>query len=106
MSRRALIAISAGAALAVIAISVGVYVVLSDERVPPGTGDFIAYSCKERKNVWYAVCVMKVDGSEKRRLTDRLTTTDPRGLRTVVRSPSRATRTSVNPRRSPTTTCS
>ena len=45
--------------------------------LPPGTGDFIAYSCKERKNVWYAVCVMKVDGSEKRRLTDRLTTTDP-----------------------------
>jgi Tol biopolymer transport system component len=77
VSRRALIAISAAAAVAAIAISVGVYVVLSHERVPPGTGDFIAYSCKERKNVWYAVCVMKVDGSEKRRLTDRLTTTDP-----------------------------
>ena len=77
MSRRALIAISAGAAVAVIAISVGVYVVLSDERVPPGTGDSIAYSCTERKNIWYAVCVMKVDGSEKRHVTDRLTTTDP-----------------------------
>ena len=77
MSRRALIAISAGTALAAIAISLGAYVVLADGPLSRGTGDFIAYSCKERKNVWYAVCVMKVDGSEKRRLTDRLTTTDP-----------------------------
>ena len=77
MPRRALIAIVAAAGAAVIAIGVGVHVLLSGERAPPGTGDFIAYSCKERKNVWYAVCVMKVDGSEKRRLTDRLTTTDP-----------------------------
>ena len=77
MSRRALIAVSTGAALAAIAISVGVYVLLSDDPLPSGTGDFVAYNCKERKNVWYAVCVMKVDGSEKRRLTDRLTTTDP-----------------------------
>ena len=67
----------AGAALAAIAISVGAYVVLADDPPPLGTGDFIAYSCKERNNVWYAVCVMKVDGSKKRRLTDRLTTTDP-----------------------------
>jgi len=77
VSRRALIAISAGTALAAIAISLGAYVVLADGSLSRGTGDFIAYSCKERKNVWYAVCVMKVDGSEKRRLTDRLTTTDP-----------------------------
>lgn len=77
MSRRALIAISAGAALAAVSISVGVYVVLSDDSLPAGTGDSIAYSCKERKNVWYAVCVMKSDGSEKRRVTERLTTTDP-----------------------------
>lgn len=76
MSRRALIAISAGAALAAIA-GVGVYVVLSDDPLPPGTGDVIAYSCKERNNVWYAVCVVKSDGSDKRRLTERLTTTDP-----------------------------
>jgi Tol biopolymer transport system component len=76
VSRRAVIVISAGAALA-IAVSVGVYLVLSDDPLPPGTGDVIAYSCKERKNVWYAVCVMKSDGSEKRRVTDRLTTTDP-----------------------------
>ena len=77
MSRRAPIAVSAGAGLAAIAISVSVYVLLSDDPLPSGTGDFIAYSCKERNNVWYAVCVMKVDGSEKRRVTDRLTTTDP-----------------------------
>ena len=77
MSRRALIAVSAGTALAAIAISVGVYVVRSDDPLPQGTGAFIAYSCKERKNNWYAVCVMKIDGSEKRRLTNRITTTDP-----------------------------
>src|SRR6476659_8840531 len=77
MSRRALIAIGAGAILAAGVGGVGVYVVRSDDTLPAGTGDFIAYSCKERKNVWYAVCVMKSDGSEKRRLTERLTTTDP-----------------------------
>ena len=78
MSRRALTAISAGAAaLAVTAIGVGAYILVSGDSPSPGTGDVIAYSCKERNNVWYAVCVMKVDGSEKRRVTDRLTTTDP-----------------------------
>ena len=77
MSRRALTAISAGAALAVAAIGVGAYILLSGDSPSPGRGDVIAYSCQERKNLWYAVCVMKVDGSEKRRVTDRLTTTDP-----------------------------
>jgi len=75
--RRLLITMVAGTALAAVAISVGAYVVLSHDAIPPGTGDVIAYSCKERKNVWYAVCVMKSDGGEKRRLTERLTTTDP-----------------------------
>ena len=77
MSRRALTAISAGAALATTAIGVGAYILLSGDSPRPGTGDVIAYSCKERNNVWYAVCVMKVDGSDKRRLTEQLTTTDP-----------------------------
>jgi Tol biopolymer transport system component len=77
VSRRALIAIGAGAVLAAGVIGVGIYVVLSEDTLPAGTGDFIAYSCKEHKNVWYAVCVMKSDGSDKQRLTERLTTTDP-----------------------------
>jgi Tol biopolymer transport system component len=77
MSRRALTALCAGVALAAIALGVGVYVLVSDDGIAAGTGNLIAYSCKERKNVWYAVCVMNTDGSEKRRLTKQLTTTDP-----------------------------
>ena len=77
MSRRALIAICAGAALAVIGIGFGLHVVVRGDPLPTGTGDLVAYSCKERKNVWYAVCVMKTDGSGKQRLTTGLTTTDP-----------------------------
>ena len=43
-----------------------------------GTGDLIAYSCKEPRNDWYAICGMKSDGSEKRHLLEkRLATTDP-----------------------------
>jgi Tol biopolymer transport system component len=40
-------------------------------------GDVLAYSCKERGNIWFAICVMKSDGSEKHRLTSNLTTSDP-----------------------------
>ena len=76
MSRRAVIAVSAGAALAV-AIGASLFFVLSGDSVPAGDGNLIAYSCKERKNNWYAVCVMKIDGTDKHRLTERLTTTDP-----------------------------
>ncbi len=64
MSRRALTAICAGVALAAIVIGVGVYVLVSDDGLAAGAGDVIAYSCKERKNVWYAVCLMNTDGSE------------------------------------------
>jgi len=40
-------------------------------------GDLIAYSCKEPKNDWYAICVMRGDGTEPQRVTSHLTTTDP-----------------------------
>jgi Tol biopolymer transport system component len=58
-------------------MAAGLIVLRAGGSLPAGTGEFIAYSCKERKNNWYAVCVMKSDGTDKRRLTDRLTTTDP-----------------------------
>ena len=51
MSRRPLTAISAGAAaLAVTAIGAGAYILSSGDSPSPGTGDVIAYSCKERNN--------------------------------------------------------
>jgi Tol biopolymer transport system component len=77
MSRRTLIAIAAAAAIAVAAIGAGVHSLMRERSPAAGTGDVIAYSCKERKNVWYAVCVMNTDGSGKQRLTTGLTTTDP-----------------------------
>jgi len=51
------------------------YVLRADDS--PVRGDLIAYSCKEPGNTWYAICVMKSDGSEKQRMTSRLTTTNP-----------------------------
>ena len=77
MSRRALIASAAAAAIAAAAIGAGVYSLTRERSLAARTGDVIAYSCKERKNVWYAVCVMNTDGSGKKRLTTGLTTTDP-----------------------------
>jgi Tol biopolymer transport system component len=77
MLRRTLIAIAAAAAVAAVATGAGVYSLTRTNTVAAGTGDLIAYSCKERKNVWYAVCVMNTDGTGKQRLTTGLTTTDP-----------------------------
>jgi Tol biopolymer transport system component len=50
---------------------------LHDDEGPPGSGELIAYSCKEPHNPWYAICVIRTDGTERRRLTSRLPTTDP-----------------------------
>jgi len=77
LSRRALTAIAAATAVAAAALGAGAYVLVSHDSIPAGKGNVIAYSCKEQKNVWYAVCVMSIDGSDKRRLTNKLTTTDP-----------------------------
>lgn len=50
---------------------------LHDDAGPAGSGKLITYSCKEPRNPWYAICVIGVDGTEPRRLTSRLPTTDP-----------------------------
>jgi TolB protein len=47
------------------------------DSADPARGELIAYSCKEPNNVWYAICVVRSDGTERRRLTHRLQTTDP-----------------------------
>ncbi len=68
------LAVGTGALLVAVGI-VGVLVARDDE--PAAQGDLIAYSCKEPKNDWYAICVMKSDGTEKRRVTARLMTSEP-----------------------------
>src|SRR5687768_5911628 len=65
-------------ALVAVVVAIGAtawYMLRADD--PPERGDLLAYSCKEPGNDWYAICVMKSDGTEKRRLTSRLTTSDP-----------------------------
>ena len=76
MSRRALIVVSAGAGLA-LAIGVGVALRPTDDAPAAGTGDLIAYSCREPKNPWYAVCVARADGTDSKQLTHDVATTDP-----------------------------
>jgi Tol biopolymer transport system component len=51
--------------------------VVTGDDAQPARGELIAYSCKEPGNPWYAICVMKSDGSDKERVTSQLTTTDP-----------------------------
>ena len=71
------IAVGIGAAVvAAGAVAVAAFVLVREEETPP-SGDLIAYSCREPKNVWYAVCVIRADGTARKRLTTGLTTTDP-----------------------------
>ena len=73
---RLVVPMAVGGTLLVVAGAVVGYLLVRDDA-SVARGDLIAYSCKEPKNDWYAVCVMRSDGSEKRRLTRQLATTDP-----------------------------
>ena len=64
------------AAIAVGVVAVGAMAFARDSR-QPARGDLIAYSCKEPNKVWYAICVINQDGTESRRLTSRISATDP-----------------------------
>ena len=76
-SRRAVAVILAvAAALAVVAVAVGTFAFRRSEA-GPARADLIAYSCKEKNNPWYAICVVGRDGSDPRRVTSKLATTDP-----------------------------
>jgi Tol biopolymer transport system component len=74
-SNRTLVLAAAG--LGVVAAAVVAAVVLVHDDPPTATGDLIAYSCKEPKNPWYAVCTVRSDGTGAERMTHRLSTTDP-----------------------------
>ena len=71
------IAVGIGAAVvAAGAMAVAAFALVRDEETAP-SGDLIAYGCREPKNVWYAVCVIRVDGTNGERLTTRLPSTSP-----------------------------
>jgi TolB protein len=70
------VAVSVAAALVVVVIAVGGYLVTSDSS-SPARGQLIAYSCKEPNNIWYAICVIRSDGTERRQLTHGIPATDP-----------------------------
>jgi len=63
-------------ALAATVTALSIYLALRDEA-EPARGELIAYSCKEPKNTWYAICVVRSDGTEARRLTHGVPATDP-----------------------------
>ena len=72
------VAVLVGVALGLAALTAAAVVVLARDTAEPVAGDVIAYSCKEQNNRWYAICSMRSDGTEQRRLTaDKLTTSDP-----------------------------
>ena len=74
--RRPVIAITVAAALVVVLIAAGGFLLTRDSS-SPGRGELIAYSCKEPKNPWWAICTIRTDGTETRRLTKHLLTSDP-----------------------------
>lgn len=59
-----------------VAASVVALLLTRSSRPDPVTGDRIAYGCKEPRNPWYAICVSSADGTEQRRVTRTLPTTD------------------------------
>jgi TolB protein len=76
VTRRSVV-LALGAGLAGAALVIAVALLVTDGDVSVGEGDEIAYGCKEPKNAWYAICVGQVDGTEMRRVTTALPTTDP-----------------------------
>ena len=76
MPSRTIIAVTAGSVVALIAIGVAVLVLTRDDAIP-ADGSWVAYSCKEPHNVWYAICVIHENGTEARRLTSGVPATDP-----------------------------
>jgi Tol biopolymer transport system component len=49
----------------------------SRDSEPAATGELIAYGCREKNNSWHAICTVRVDGTEAKRLTDGIATSDP-----------------------------
>lgn len=65
------------AALGLVVVVTAATFLLSRDEPAEVRGELIAYGCKEQKNPWYGICVMRSDGTERQRLTSKLATTDP-----------------------------
>jgi TolB protein len=76
MSSKRLVGAGIAVAFAAAALALA-FVVLRGNEQDDVAGDLIAYGCKEPKIRWYAICVIKTDGTGQRRLTKKLETTDP-----------------------------
>ena len=76
-SHRTLIAIVTAGAAALVGVGAALFALTHDDTTPPATGELIAYSCKEQHNRWWAICTVRRDGADKRRLTSKLPTTNP-----------------------------
>jgi Tol biopolymer transport system component len=59
-----------------VVIGVSAFVLARDDPLP-SKGDRIAYSCKEKNNAWYAICVSEIDGSDPQHITKRIQTSTP-----------------------------
>lgn len=76
MSSRAVIVVAAAVAIALV-LAGAAALLFSRDSDAPATGDLIAYGCKEQHNRWYAICVVRVDGTDARRLTKGIAASDP-----------------------------
>jgi len=76
MPRNRAIAFGLAAFGLVVVVSFATLLLVRDEPAKV-RGDLIVYGCKEKKNPWYAICVMGRDGTNPHRLTTKLATTDP-----------------------------
>jgi len=76
LSRRAIVAVAAAAVVALVVV-VGTVIALTREDAIPANVDLIAFSCKEPKNIWYAICIANSDGTERHRITKGIQTTNP-----------------------------
>jgi len=76
MSRRR-VRIATAAIVSVLGVTLAAFALVGGGQQAVAEGDLIAFSCKEQGNPWYAVCLMRSDGSERRILTERVAATDP-----------------------------
>jgi hypothetical protein len=74
-SNRTAVSIVAALALSAVLLGLG-YLAATRDEAAPVMGDRVAYSCKEPKNPWYAVCIVRSDGTGVEQITRHLPTTD------------------------------